>query len=798
MTRNRIARSWMPLVPLALAAMCASAPAVMPATWDQSGESAFARGQFKSTVVNSRGEVMLARDIQVLMNATDAPPVVSSVAVAGKTVYAGSASDNVIFKIEGGKSAKFSEPPGAMVCSLLWTGKELLAGTGGDKAGVYKIDAQGKAVALWTDDKIKYVWAMLEGPKGVLYAATGPAGGVYAIDPAGKAEQIYQVGEKLAKNVQCLALAKDGKLYAGTDTSGLVFEIDPAAKTGRVVLDAEEKEISAIVVGDSGEVYVSTCDASKAEGEGPSTRTSRPSAGPAIRPVPPRTQPGPGPGFGTTTSSSTKSSGPTTGKSAATTEEADEEKEPAESKDTESADTSESSDEGTSDEGESEGAGPSRPGAKGPSGPSAEGGKGPGNSVYRIHKDGLVDTIFHRPVTILAMAAAGNKLVLATGNSGTVYAISTDGQEVAQLARTEAKQVTALSIDKDGAITFATSNKGSVGVIGQALAKEGTFTSKPFDAKQISKWGTIRLSAKAADGAAVTFATRSGNLADADDKTWSAWSKDEPVTDEFIAIASPTARYLQYRLKFTSNGKDTALVNKMGVVYQIGNLEPEITGATVQATSGGEGGGRPSMPRGRGPGPSGSSGQASDGQPKFTRQVEIRASDPNGDQLIYSVFFRQAGATNWIKIADKLTEGQYSWDTRTVGDGEYELKVVASDSPSNPPGSQKEAVKVLTQPVTVDNTPPVIKDLIAKLAGTKVTVNGQATDASRIASIHYSVDSQEEWTAVLPTNGICDSNQVKFDFTTKELKEGSHRIAVKVEDVYGNVGYGAVTATVGK
>ena len=60
------------------------------------------------------------------------------------------------------------------------------------------------------------------------------------------------------------------------------------------------------------------------------------------------------------------------------------------------------------------------------------------------------------------------------------------------------------------------------------------------------------------------------------------------------------------------------------------------------------------------------------------------------------------------------------------------------------------------------------------------------------------LDSQDEWTSVLPTNGICDSNQVKFDFTTKELKEGSHRIAVKVEDIYGNVGYGTVTAQVGK
>ena len=51
---------------------------------------------------------------------------------------------------------------------------------------------------------------------------------------------------------------------------------------------------------------------------------------------------------------------------------------------------------------------------------------------------------------------------------------------------------------------------------------------------------------------------------------------------------------------------------------------------------------------------------------------------------------------------------------------------------------------------------------------------------------------------VLPTDGICDSGHEKFAFEAKDLPVGTHRIAVRVEDIFGNVGFGTVTVTVGK
>lgn len=755
----------------------ASSLAVMPATWTHGNEADFARGQFTATGVTANGEVTLARDVQVLMDSKDAPPVVSAIAVAGDTIYAGSASKAEVFKIAGGKAAKFAQAPGTIICSLLWTGKELLAGTGGDQAGIYRLDDRGQAKAFWADPKVKYVWALVADGKGGLYAATGPGAQVFAIDADGKGAVLYQAPEKLAKNIQCLAAGRGGFLYAGTDTKGLVIEIDLAAKAGRVILQAEEKEISSIVADPAGAVYAATSDASRAGGDG----RMAPQGGPFGR-------------GGTMPAPSTSSAPNFSATKAATAASAD-----ATEGGDEPGDATEGGDE-EGDEGESSSSpsGPPPGGPMthgGPSAPEMSGKGGPGNSVYCIGKDGLVNVIFHRPVTILAMAPHGKRLVLATGNAGTVYSISLDGEDVTQLARTEAKQITALAPGADGQMFFATANKGSVAKIGAQCAKEGTFASKALDARQIAKWGTIRVSVKAPEGTGATVATRSGNVAEPDDKTWSAWSKDQPATDDFAAIESPAARFLQYRVKFTSKGTASPALSRLSIVYQVGNLAPELAALTVQAVAKDGQAGPPG--RGARGGRMMDGDEPQDHAPKYIRQISLRASDPNSDPLVFEVYFRQTGAENWIKIADKLRDAQYAWDTRTVRDGSYEIKAVASDSPANPPGMALEATRTF-QEVTVDNTPPGVKDLAGKVNAATATVEGRAVDASRIVAIHYSLDSQTDWVSVLPKNGIADSNKVQFTFEVKGLKEGSHRIAVKVEDLYGNVGYDSVAVSVGK
>ena len=739
---------------LGLLALAAAALAVTPASWNHASEADFSPGDFDSTVVSSLGEITLSRQLQVLMQPPQAPEAVAALAVDGKTIYAASAVRAVVYKIQGRKAEQFATLPGTMVTCLLWTGKELLAGVGGDDAGIYAIDSSGEASCRWRDRDARYIWAMVAGPKGSIYAATGPSATVYAIDADGDGEAIYQAG-KLAKNITCLTRSKSGLLHAGTDESGLVVEINPIKKTGRVILDAQEKEISCLLGDESGGLYVGTADKDKAGGEGAGALKET-AAGRGVSGAPAASQPAEEEEPGDEALDESGEVDPAASRSASA---------PA-------------AEEETAAEGEEVEPSPvvGRL-AKPAPGPAALP-EGKGNAVYYIRPDGLVRTVFRRPVTVLAMLAEDEQLILGTGNGGSIYSVKTDGDEVAQLANTDAKQVTALAADSEGRIIFATSNKGSVGLLGAKAADKGTYISKALDAGQIAKWGTARAAVRG--GGKVTLATRSSNLEETSEGGWSDWSADVPVGHGFIDIVSPAGRFLQYRLTLAAAKGDVPVVEQVEIIYQVGNLAPVVSSVKITPAA------TPRKGQQEQTGP----------QPQAYRLIEFTASDTNEDTLVYEIAFRQVGGEGWVTLAEKLEAPTYAWDTRGVGDGVYELRVTADDSPANPPGSALTGHRI-SPPVIVDNAAPLVTRLAAAVKGKTAEVKGRAEDrGSRVASIHYSVDSQTDWTAVLPTDGIADSPKEDFAFKTEDLAPGPHRIAVRVTDLFGNAGYGTLSVTI--
>ena len=88
------------------------------------------------------------------------------------------------------------------------------------------------------------------------------------------------------------------------------------------------------------------------------------------------------------------------------------------------------------------------------------------------------------------------------------------------------------------------------------------------------------------------------------------------------------------------------------------------------------------------------------------------ASDENGDSLIYTVEIRGVHETNWKLLKDKLREKYWSWDSTAFPDGEYRLRVTASDLPGNPP-AEALSTSMVSDPFLIDNTPPRIASLAA-------------------------------------------------------------------------------------
>ena len=60
------------------------------------------------------------------------------------------------------------------------------------------------------------------------------------------------------------------------------------------------------------------------------------------------------------------------------------------------------------------------------------------------------------------------------------------------------------------------------------------------------------------------------------------------------------------------------------------------------------------------------------------------ATDPNEDELTYSLYVRKDGWKNWVQLEDDLDKTEYEWDTTTTPSGIYQVKVVASDRKDNP------------------------------------------------------------------------------------------------------------------
>jgi hypothetical protein len=169
--------------------------------------------------------------------------------------------------------------------------------------------------------------------------------------------------------------------------------------------------------------------------------------------------------------------------------------------------------------------------------------------------------------------------------------------------------------------------------------------------------------------------------------------------------------------------------------------------------------------------------------------VKWTARDQNDDQMVYSVYYRGEGQTRWLLLKDGLNEKFYSFDASLLPDGGYEIKVLASDSPSHSPGealsSERESDRF-----EVDTTPPQIEDLKASVQSGKVHVQFRASDSfSTIKRAEYSLDASD-WHFVEPVGQLSDAKTENYDFSLLIPDDQSgqeHVVVVRAYDKYDNM-----------
>jgi hypothetical protein len=183
-------------------------------------------------------------------------------------------------------------------------------------------------------------------------------------------------------------------------------------------------------------------------------------------------------------------------------------------------------------------------------------------------------------------------------------------------------------------------------------------------------------------------------------------------------------------------------------------------------------------------------------QEKGYESVLWSAHDDNDDDLIFSVYYRGEGERNWRMLKDKLIQHFYSWDTTTMPDGAYYLKIVATDSPSNPKALALTDERTSDR-FEIENTPPRIENLRADTNGpvAKITFDG-ASSALIIAGAQYSVDAGD-WLVMFPVGGLSDAPKESYQVEIPGLAPGEHTVAVQISDRFDNTTAAKVTFTLG-
>ena len=154
--------------------------------------------------------------------------------------------------------------------------------------------------------------------------------------------------------------------------------------------------------------------------------------------------------------------------------------------------------------------------------------------------------------------------------------------------------------------------------------------------------------------------------------------------------------------------------------------------------------------------------------------------------------YRREGEPMWKPLRKAVTESILVWDTTTVPTGTYFVKIVASDSPSNPLSSAL-AGELESSAFDIDTVPPdiIVKGVRVDRGRTIVSFDVK-DDHSPVSRVEFSQDGLR-WRGLFPVDGIADSREEHYELPI-EGELGERGLTLRATDSMNNVATAHVDA----
>lgn len=721
---------------LFLICLAAGVEADGPQFWTSRSRNDFMSGKAEGVSILADESLALAPKVKLITEIGE-PYIWTLVSDGSDALYAATGHEGRVLKISAsGDTATVYDALEPDVYALAVKANGDLFIGASPEGRVYRIPKGKTQGDTFFDPEEKYIWDLEFGPDGDLYVAVGSKGRIYRVDQKGNGKLVLDSEET---HIISMTFDREGNLLAGSSSNALLYQVNSGGSVS-IIYDSPLKEIKSIVVDSQNNLFVAAFEI-----QTPAEQAKR------LLPQP---------GISTDT--------------------------PSNGEDSKEGESSKSPQEFIL----------SRPPQ--PRGPAAN------SEIYFFDQDRFITRLWRgtgEAVMSLGMMEDDRAVFVSKKEENNLLVVDKRG-ELTLLNSFEESDVTGF-LPQAERMLICTANPGKVFEIAKGYLSRGTFTSKVLNGGLPSKWGRISWEGQIPSSTRVYFRTRSGNTA-RPDTTWSQWSeslREKPGAD----ITSPPRRYFQWQALLESDNPGmTPRLTEITVSYLRRNRPPMISPIRL-------------MPQGLFIKPSPSAVEKPELKKTYPYEVEKmlnnkkksttenpfqgekeyekrfrmagwNANDPNGDELRYNIYYRGISESTWRPLELNIAENSVIFDTESMADGKYLLKISAHDSLDNPGGRAESSER--TSPVfTVDNTPPSIQNFrVSKLNnGLGFEVSFKVRDqTSRIERVEVAVDA-EKARRVAPVDEIQDSLEENFRLAWEKVSPGEHTVTVQAYDQFYNL-----------